>query len=471
MNQSKRLVAGYAAYALLAAALILLSSVFAYHNQGDFGRATGFFFADYEEYTPFRAFRFHIMEPHLDARAFNSSILMFGLGAWLQSFYSDHFDILTFSYLAKLVLVIECALFGALAAKAADLTKLQGVAIAASLAVIVFLPHNAAFLTTLYTEYALILALPALVALLMVGAQDWRHALLVSLLAAIAGAAKSQFFYVPTLVAFCLIVGWWLARERIRKRFLLMLLLAQALALGPITANQFAKINYYHSTFLGSYMAASEETLDKIGLPHDIRECIGVDVWDGKWRTMGQAKLETEPGLNCFARVNQSFSDTLQVYLHEPGAFIRLLFEALPPHFTVNYFHLDRTYPYLYPIPEQGFGWSEWMLALTDFRDWIGPALVPVLIAASVLLALFSYKAAPMRVSALFLSAFAVSQVVVALLGEGVRDLSKHLAGAQYAVDILVVVAALQILLALRQKSAGASHQAKRPVRDGEIPT
>jgi hypothetical protein len=43
------------------------------------------------------------------------------------------------------------------------------------------------------------------------------------------------------------------------------------------------------------------------------------------------------------------------------------------------------------------------------------------------------------------LAIFIPSQFAVSLLGEGVRDLSKHLAAAQYSLDLLSVLIALQI--------------------------
>ena len=46
----------------------------------------------------------------------------------------------------------------------------------------------------------------------------------------------------------------------------------------------------------------------------------------------------------------------------------------------------------------------------------------------------------------LLLGLFVVSQLIIVLLGEGVRDLSKHLWAAQLALDMLVVLTVLQCL-------------------------
>jgi hypothetical protein len=50
------------------------------------------------------------------------------------------------------------------------------------------------------------------------------------------------------------------------------------------------------------------------------------------------------------------------------------------------------------------------------------------------------------RAATLLLALFVPSQIVVSLLGEGVRDLSKHLAAAQLCLDLLWVLLVLQLL-------------------------
>ena len=51
------------------------------------------------------------------------------------------------------------------------------------------------------------------------------------------------------------------------------------------------------------------------------------------------------------------------------------------------------------------------------------------------------------------LALLALSQVPVTLLGEGVRDLSKHLAGAQYAVDLMLVLLVAQGAAAVARRA------------------
>lgn len=56
------------------------------------------------------------------------------------------------------------------------------------------------------------------------------------------------------------------------------------------------------------------------------------------------------------------------------------------------------------------------------------------------------------------LGVFAASQIVVSLLGEGVRDLGKHLAAGQYALDLAIAMLATLAIVhgtaALRMRPA-----------------
>ncbi|MEG2425063.1 SDR family NAD(P)-dependent oxidoreductase, partial [Glutamicibacter sp.] len=87
------------------------------------------------------------------------------------------------------------------------------------------------------------------------------------------------------------------------------------------------------------------------------------------------------------------------------------------------------------------------LLRMSEARDRIVTPLAPLfLLAALVLLAASRSRQAgclrPLAMGGLLLALFVVSQVVIVLLGEGVRDMSKHLWAAQLALDMLVVLTA-----------------------------
>jgi hypothetical protein len=219
-----------------------------------------------------------------------------------------------------------------------------------------------------------------------------------------------------------------------------MLLVAQAVAAVPMTNNKFQQLNYYHSMYFGSYMAASDETLAKIGLTEQDRACVGVDAFGNAYR--GLADDTFEPGHDtCFADRTLSLHDVLRPYLLEPSIFFKMMVAALPVHGSVAYFHVDRSLPYLYSLDDNG-SLSNALAKADSVREAV-PAWASA--AICVLVCLIATSLFPATTSAaLFLSLFVFSQVVVCLLGEGVRDLSRHLSGAQYAVDMLLVMLASQ---------------------------
>ncbi|MNV91962.1 hypothetical protein D3C71_1865080 [compost metagenome] len=71
------------------------------------------------------------------------------------------------------------------------------------------------------------------------------------------------------------------------------------------------------------------------------------------------------------------------------------------------------------------------------------------------------------------LGLFVVSQLIIVLLGEGVRDMSKHLWAAQLALDMLVLLVSLQCLGWLwvwrRRKAAGHALEVPVPVLPGML--
>jgi hypothetical protein len=95
------------------------------------------------------------------------------------------------------------------------------------------------------------------------------------------------------------------------------------------------------------------------------------------------------------------------------------------------------------------------LMRLTELRDaLIRPWALPLLLSAALILALWrlSRTADDVAAAGLLLILIFISQVIVALLGEGVRDLSKHLAGAQYALDLMLTLALARASLAARRR-------------------
>ena len=129
---------------------------------------------------------------------------------------------------------------------------------------------------------------------------------------------------------------------------------------------------------------------------------------------------------------------------------LRLAEFALPHHFTAHYFPVYPHYPYLKRLDDGARPVTTLLTRMTAARDRFVTPLAPVLLLGGLGFFALSRRAGEglrrLAVGGLILSLFIATQVVVALLGEGVRDLSKHLWGAQLALDLLLVLIVLQAI-------------------------
>jgi hypothetical protein len=294
----------------------------------------------------------------------------------------------------------------------------------------------------------------------------WRIALMLGALAC--GLAKPQFFYVPLLVAGVL----WYQRVAYRRRLdgglLGALLLIQAVCVIPLLRHsEYAAANRYHATFLGAYLAMTEAEIDALGLTPEERACIGVDAW-GNRLVDATATQITSGHRSCVTREALPLARVVGPYLANPALLVRLLRNVSPDHFSSAYFHVSRDNPYLTSIRADGrLGAGAVLQRMSSVRDqWFlhgGFLLTAVL---GLALPLGPRRRVPEGVAAvsLLLVAFASSQVVVCILGEGVRDLGRHLSAAQYAMDLLLAVVAIQAAcLVVARARVPPSPSAARP--------
>ncbi len=304
-----------------------------------------------------------------------------------------------------------------------------------------FAAHNTAFLQSLYPDAAFLLGLPLLVAAIVLP-RGWRRAALVFVALGFCAASKVQYCYLPMLllaVALC-------SRRSVPldKPFVAVVLLAQALSLLPFAAYGYGGVNRHHSTYLGSYLAMTPAELERIGVDAQERACIGADAWGNRLESAAAVRV-VQRGGPCPAARDKSTSDAVRPYWQFPSLLPRLVASSLPAHFTVRYFHLDESTRYVVSVAPGNWA-SGALWRISEWREGLIGPFAALAICVLGWFALPASLAAPARLLALF----AVSQVPVALLGEGVRDLSKHLAGAQMALDFLIVLLAFGLALQLR---------------------
>lgn len=433
-------VGGWAFFGLV---LLVASHSIGMLNQGDYGRAIarflqyplgpeGGFGSPQGVVWPF------LEDPRGPSGGGGTSALLFWAAAWPQSLFAGHYSVLLTGLAARIGLLLCAERLGTHLSRSLGGGLAMRFAIGALFALALFAAHNVAFTNALYMEFAFVLFLPLVVLGLFQVHTRWGQVALV-LGAVMCGAAKAQFFYLPSFLGIVLV--WTAVRTGQRPGWLLVvgLVVAQVVSLVPLTRSGYTQINYHHATQLGSYLAMSPTQRAAFGPDGSVERCVGIDAWGN--RLAGLDAVRLEPGHeSCLGEVTLGARDVIAPYLHHPGLLPGLWFGTTPTHFTVDYFHLDQEGRYIVPVDGDGYGPGQVLVALSAARDRvIGPWVALLLIATASLAGagLIGRPPPGLATALLFLAALAASQLVVSLVGEGVRDLSRHWAGAQLALDLL----------------------------------
>jgi hypothetical protein len=316
---------------------------------------------------------------------------------------------------------------------------------------VVLAAHNAALLGSFYSEIAFVLGLPFVVLALLMRPGRTAHVLLFGA-TAMAAMAKAPFFYLPTLVAAGL---WWFERRQMRaaesekaprRGAWLALGFAQLLALVVVARGEFAAMNAHHATFLGSDYRLNADQLVKAGLPREFHDCVGVDFWGNRVATPDAVVIEPAP-VACRTLPERRMTQALGTWIRNPDHFLLLAWSSLPLHARADYFHLSLSTRYRHRVNDSlATRLLDMMSAARDvpLRGLGFPGFAFALLVVAVMPTGRHLRIA--RPVIAILAAFAISQVVVSLVGEGVRDLGKHLAAGQFSVDMAL---ALVLMLAV----------------------
>ena len=366
----------------------------------------------------------------------------------IQRWLVGHYDLRITALLAQIVLLgglyeLSRACADKMAYRLAGRTCLFAVFCA-----VVAQAYNVGMLASFYSEFVFFLALPFLLTALVRSPSSYGVWALAPC-ACIAGLAKVQYFYLPALVGLCILAlafvknGSWASTPRVGYVWLAAsLVCAQIVCLLPIGHNNYAQLNYYHSLYLGSYMVEPPDQLEQLGLSQRQMACVGVDAWNNRLvGTGGGDAHNVGEGHTCFDQASRSLQTVLRPYLRDPAVLVKLALYALPVHFTVDYFHVYRNFSYVLDTSTDRLRTTEWAGPSIWRTHLLTGYVAVVLVASGLLLPWFLRREyGGVRMLILFLALFIVSQIGVSLLGEGLRDLSKHLWAAQLCLDFLAVV-------------------------------
>jgi hypothetical protein len=430
-------------------------------DQGDYGRvltsilkgpADGAEYRHWEKPTMNWAFKDPI-DPIWQVNNFSEAY--FNLHASLQKIFLSNFSLPLLSLISKIIALLLIALLAKNFSKTLG-WKIGGMfLIWVMLSASYFMAHNIYILSSFYQEHIFWLGLPLLLSGI-VGSPGWGSRLSMIAGAALCGLAKHQFFYIPIMVLI-FYSAWNLFRHiSINKYLVLGLLIVQAQCIFTlINNNPLQSQYYYHATYYGSYVLLTPSTLSRLNVPISTWRCIGSD----RWGVVLAGENGDEEGAtvdSCFEQVSLKTNDILLPYLIDPSLLWRMWQFSKTALWTAQPFHNIRRLPYV--ISPEGVNSPvhsyNTLLYLSDLRERFYTQKVGIVSIFSLLFAFYLlYKrlldGLPLLI--LFLLSLLWSQIAIALVGEGFRDLGKHFAAAQLIYDLLLVFLAITIIGCMQQ--------------------
>ena len=422
-------------------------------DQGDFDRIAWYFFEKSLD-DNHRIWQFKNV---FEKIKFDIPSFIFGIHAYIQKIYWLEYN-LAFSAVVGQFFMFVYAHF--LSKKISGLTSLGllGQAILLLIfSVSFFYSHNIAMLNSLYGEYVFMLALPMLVLGLIsldkIGESNTGY-IFILLGVFFIGMAKTQYFYIPTLIALTLFLAKLIDKRKINYGFATVLLIIQVLCFIPLKKNDFTQLNYYHSLYFGSYIVLDEYERSILELSLESQLCIGIDAWGNKMSGERGEKVEGG-GKTCYKNQEIKITDILRPYIIFPLTLIKIIRYTEAHWGTIKYFHV---YPEGYyvrstlgPVDSTNI-----LVKLSLLRNEIFSGFVLILMAFLSVASVFWRKIDDfVRYTSFFLGTLFLSQLLVSILGEGVRDLGKHMWAAQFSMDVMVALWFALLVKKLFHRSRG----------------
>ena len=405
-------------------------------NQGDYSRSIMPFSSSFdlnihvESYVSHFTMRDDFLSP-LQFSYISSHNFLLYIYALVTSIFSDEFSITIYTVLMKvLILTSLYILLLSLSGKFETNYKKQILFILASFPFLA--SSNMALASSLYQEQLLLILVPALITTILYDTKTGIYSCF--FFAAAIATLKSQFFYMPLIVmAFFAIYS----RKNIKLKFSLMLLALSFGIVAILLTRGTTNLNSYHSTYYGAYLYNSISQKEN---PHGVDDfCIGVDAWGNRFDE-NKGIVSTDIKDNCIKDAeNSKFSDAIFYYIKNPVDFIMLPFsESVKPFLGEDYFHMDYNYK-LIVNQDNMFG------KITEFKDALFdkvrfPALVLMLLAS------IAFRKRKIAGPLFVISFFGVTQFYISFLGEGYRDLNKHLSGMNICFDMLIYIVTIKLV-------------------------
>ena len=439
---------------ILAAMLIAASTAFAMYDQGDFARmvsrTVGLPLDGAGEF-PAMHWR-HASGIPVPNPSSGLASVVFWLAALVQRPLSDDFSLVTWGVAIKSAMAASMLVLARVLTDGHRHSAGLYLCFGAGLLMVAFAPHNSAFFQTFYPEQIALVALPGLCASL-VGRFRMRALLFSASLMALAWT-KPQYSYVPLLV-FVILCFCRDARPMSIRKIALVCIIVQIMAVLPIARSTYVDINRYNATYFGSYLKL--DATERLALPLGPAQmaCIGTDWWGN--RIESPTDMDAERGdANCGKTLRADADDVIAPFVRHPALLPDMMTDAVRAHWTTAYFHIDKDTPYLRVDPRREGRVTAFLRGIDSLVSILAsPVAFLLLLLCISPLALHAGTHGRWTAACVFLSGFVVSQLVVSLFGEGFRDLSKHLALALFASELLAFVVLGACLSIHRNRSIG----------------
>lgn len=398
-------------------------------NTGDFGRAIGWY-VSYKPVTDiFLTFKIEDVSVNNFLSGFeykSSYTVLVYCYTYILSLFTDAFDLRLLSSILKIIYIFSLFFLFSTVMRLKHKTPLSQLAVFFIAITPCISSSNLAFFSSFYQEQVVLICLPVLLLCLIVNTQ--KSFLLVVATVTIISCSKSQFFYLPIIVA----CYYFLYSDKCFKKILTMIAIFAFACMAIFKTTGTTELNKYHATYFGIYQFAD---MNGYELPSSIEKtCIGVDAWGNKFNIEDGA-VYSNTGMECYIKLKDkvSFLDVIDFFAKNPLSIISLPFDkGILPQLSESYFHVY----YSYKIIGNNTGPLGRLTSIKD--DIFHGNRLPILFLIFPLSILFRKKE---NAGVFFIaSSFAISQFYIAFFGEGYRDLSKHLFAMNFAFDLMVSV-------------------------------
>lgn len=424
---------------VLALLVAFTSSSLIMMNTGDYYRSVFPFIESIPNFSNNLPFSYPLKESFspLDSYEYKSSYsLIIYAYASLVHIFSNTFSITLYSSILKFFYVIIASFLFLKISELED-KKILFVSYLLCIAPLIS-SSNLAFFGSFYQEQVLLILLPLL--LLAVNKRTTEAYLTTFLSVTIIACSKGQFFYFPAIL-FC----YYLIYDR-KGMFLKIPLVAISLALSLLCmmfTTSTVAYNKYHSVYFGVY---EYERMNGIELPEGAdKNCVGIDSWGNRF-DLKSGVVSTSIGEECFNKhKDATFKETIDEIIKHPSMLFKLPFDdGVKTQLTENYFHVYKAMPLI--INNDGF-----YAKITNVKDALYKNVRFFLL---VLALLFSLAFRSDKISGLLFlcCSLGISQFYISFIGEGYRDMDKHLFGMNFSFDMAVFLLTVSIFSLLKKK-------------------